>query len=345
VQARTFWSVRSQSIVPVTARPQRVIAVAASAGGVEALQELVRRLPADLDAALCVVLHIPSTGRSLLAPILDRVSRLSVVLAEHGAPLVAGTVYVAPADCHLLVRADRIELSSGPKENGVRPAADPMFRSLARSWGPAAVAVVLSGALDDGAAGAAEVKAAGGHVLVQAPEDARVPSMPLSALQLVAADGILSARALGTRVAALTREAPLSAVPGEGFGSAEAASEHIEQEGEQTAFTCPECGGVLWKKEPGDGTVLRCRVGHSYSEASYLDGQAEAIENALWSAIRALEERADFLRRVGERLRLRGSTTGAEGYARRSADLIEQGEAIRSLIQRQRLALEEPSAD
>ncbi|HEY6886591.1 MAG TPA: chemotaxis protein CheB, partial [Solirubrobacter sp.] len=104
-------------------RPNRVIGVAASAGGVEALQLLMRQLPADLDAALCVVLHIPPTGRSLLAPILDRVSRLDVVVAEHDAPLRPGVVYVAPADRHLLVRADRIELSAGPKENGVRPAA------------------------------------------------------------------------------------------------------------------------------------------------------------------------------------------------------------------------------
>jgi two-component system chemotaxis response regulator CheB len=169
--------------------------------------------------------------------------------------------------------------------------------------------------------------------------------MPMSALRVVEADEVLSARALGARVGELAREAPLAAVPERGFGTAEEASEHIEAEGEQTAFTCPECGGVLWSKDAGDGIVLRCRVGHSYSDASYLNGQAEAIENALWSAIRALEERAEFLCRVGERLRLRGSVTGADGYARRSADLIEQGESIRSLIQRQRLALEEPVAE
>jgi two-component system, chemotaxis family, protein-glutamate methylesterase/glutaminase len=194
----------------VLQRPNRVIGVAASAGGVEALQQLVRQLPADLDAALCVVLHIPSNGRSLLAPILDRASRLDVVVAEHDAPLRPGVVYVAPADRHLLVRADRVELSSGPKENGVRPAADPMFRSLARAWGAAAVAVVLSGALDDGAAGALAVGQSGGHVLVQDPEEALVPGMPASALAVSSAHDMLPVAAMG---AVLSR---LVGLPGTG---------------------------------------------------------------------------------------------------------------------------------
>ncbi|MDA0166335.1 chemotaxis protein CheB [Solirubrobacter ginsenosidimutans] len=191
-------------------RPNRVIGVAASAGGVETLQQLVRQLPADLDAALCVVLHIPSTGRSLLAPILNRVCQLDVVVAEHDATIRSGVVYVAPADRHLLVHADRVELSSGPKENGVRPAADPMFRSLARAWGASAVAVVLSGALDDGAAGALAVAQSGGHVIVQDPEEALVPGMPASALAVSSAHDVLPVGAMG---AVLSR---LVGLPGTG---------------------------------------------------------------------------------------------------------------------------------
>jgi two-component system chemotaxis response regulator CheB len=322
-----------------------VVAIGGSAGGIDALLEVFAGVPSDVPAAFLVVVHVGRTGPSVLPQIVGRATELAVAHAADGDQICEGEVLIAPPDYHLLVLDGHVRLDHGAKEHLNRPAVNPLFRSLAASYGENAIAIVLSGALDDGAAGAAEVKALGGRVLVQAPEDARVPSMPLSALQLVEADEILSARALGPRIAELAREAPLAAVPDRGFGTAEEASEHIEQEGEQTAFTCPECGGVLWKKDAGDGSVLRCRVGHSYSEASYLDGQAEAIENALWSAIRALEERAEFLTRVGDRLRMRGSVTGAEGYARRSADLVEQGESIRSLIQRQRLALEEPSAD
>jgi two-component system chemotaxis response regulator CheB len=154
---------------------------------------------------LCVVLHIPSTGRSLLAPILDRVSRLDVVVAEHRAPLRRGVIYVAPTDRHLLVGADRIELSAGPKENGVRPAADPMFRSLARAWGASAVAVVLSGALDDGAAGALAVAQSGGHVIVQDPEEALVDGMPSSALAVSSAHDVLPVAAMGAYLSRLAR--------------------------------------------------------------------------------------------------------------------------------------------
>jgi two-component system, chemotaxis family, protein-glutamate methylesterase/glutaminase len=163
-------------------RPRCVIAIGASAGGVDALRALVRDLPAGLPAAICIVLHISPTSGSLLAPILDRVSDLPVQLAEHGMPLREGNVYVAPADRHLLIGERDLELTAGPRENSVRPAVDPMFRSLARTHGRRAVAVVLSGALDDGSAGAVSVAAAGGTVVVQDPADAIVPGMPESAV-------------------------------------------------------------------------------------------------------------------------------------------------------------------
>jgi two-component system chemotaxis response regulator CheB len=167
---------------PDGALPRRVVGIAASAGGVEAIRRVVGELPGDFPAAICVTLHIPATGRSLLAPILDRDSAMHAVLASDGLPLRAGVIYVAPADHHLLVERDSVRLSRGPKENGSRPAADPMFRSLAESWGPCAVAVVLSGALDDGSAGAVVVSGAGGVVIAQDPHDALVPSMPSSAI-------------------------------------------------------------------------------------------------------------------------------------------------------------------
>src|SRR5215218_167537 len=121
--------------------PTHVIGIAASAGGLEALRRVVAELPVGLPAAVCVVLHIPPAGRSVLAGILDREGSLRAVQAEHGQPLLRGLIFVAPADRHLLVRRDRVEVSDGPKENGVRPAADPLFRSMASAWGRAAIGV------------------------------------------------------------------------------------------------------------------------------------------------------------------------------------------------------------
>jgi two-component system chemotaxis response regulator CheB len=292
--------------VELGALPTRVIGVAASAGGVEALRRLVAQLPTNLDAAVCVVLHIPPTGRSLLAPILARDSTLTVKPAEHGAPLRAGTIYVAPADHHLLVRADTVELSRGPKENGVRPAADPLFRSLARSWGDCAVAVVLSGALDDGAAGAAAVAAAGGRVVVQDPSDALVPGMPSSTIAVTTPDAIVTIDELGDTLQRLVaapvpnpgKEAQVHMEP----DPAELARGPNRPDGPASGFTCPECNGAIWELREGDLVRYRCRVGHAFSEDAMVEAQGTAVEAALWAALEVLEERGELLRRVANRM-------------------------------------------
>jgi two-component system chemotaxis response regulator CheB len=175
---------------------------------------MLRELPPDLRAAVCLVLHIPAASRSLLAEILDRQTPLPVAAAIDGDEMRAGHVYVAPPDRHLRVQAGRVRLERGPKENGVRPAIDPLFRSVAQEYGENATAVVLSGSLSDGAGGAAAVAAAGGSVLVQDPHDALVPSMPESALAAVpgAVRGSAPdlAAELARRAAALLEEAHVS---------------------------------------------------------------------------------------------------------------------------------------
>jgi two-component system chemotaxis response regulator CheB len=166
-----------------TRPPSRVIAVGASAGGIEALRQLLQSLPQGLDAAICIVVHIPAGAPSVLAQILNRAGPLPVTTAVDGEPLHAGHVYVAPPDRHLLIRRGHIELDHGPREHFVRPAVDAMFRSLAAAYGSAGVGVVLSGALDDGSAGAVLLSEAGGTVLVQDPAEAQVASMPENAIR------------------------------------------------------------------------------------------------------------------------------------------------------------------
>jgi two-component system, chemotaxis family, protein-glutamate methylesterase/glutaminase len=201
----------------------RVVGIGASAGGVEALMRLFGMLDGDLPAAVLVVLHVPAAGHSLLAPILDRRTALDARVAKDGEVLTPGRVYVAPPDRHLVVAAGRIRLERGPKEHAVRPAVDPMLRSLAAAYGDRAVAVVLSGALGDGSSGALAVKLAGGTVIVQDPEDATVSSMPESALRAVGeADAVLTADAIGPELARLAgaaadaraRAEPIRTAPG-----------------------------------------------------------------------------------------------------------------------------------
>jgi two-component system chemotaxis response regulator CheB len=321
-----------------------VVGIGASAGGVDALVRLFQALQRDVPAAVLVVLHVPATGRSLLAPILDRHTDLDVRVAEHGEAIVPGRVYVAPPDRHLVVHDGTVRLERGPKENAARPAVDPMLRSLAAAYGEHGIAVILSGALGDGSSGALAVKLAGGTVIVQDPADATVPSMPESALRTVGSvDAVLTAEAIGgelTRLAdsaaAMRQDVPVTTQAGdtldEGAG---------RPDGPPTGYTCPECQGPLWEVEEGELVRYRCRVGHGYSEDSLIIEQGTAVEAALWSALEALEERADFLKRAAERHgdrrpRLRDRFQSAAGEALGRAELIREalgtsGEAAHAL--------------
>lgn len=162
--------------------PRNIVVMGASAGGVEALQTVVAGLPRDLPAAVFVVLHVMPGGTSVLASILQRATRMIVTSAADGESVRSGHIYVAVPDHDMLIEGAYVRLTYRPLEAGHQPGLDPLFRSAARSAGSHVVGVVLSGSLDDGTDGLRAIAAAGGLALAQAPEDARFPSMPESAL-------------------------------------------------------------------------------------------------------------------------------------------------------------------
>lgn len=162
----------------------RAIAIGASAGGVQALLELLPRLPSDLPVPVLIVLHVPPDRSNLLAPLLDAQCAVSVKEAEDKETLQPGTVYFAPSDYHLLVETSgELSLSSEEAVNFSRPSIDVLFESAADAYGPDLVAILLTGANNDGACGLARVAAAGGTALIQDPATAQARAMPEAGLR------------------------------------------------------------------------------------------------------------------------------------------------------------------
>jgi two-component system, chemotaxis family, protein-glutamate methylesterase/glutaminase len=268
---------------------------------VEALERMVSGLPLELPASMFVVLHLLSSGTSVLDSILARSGDLPATVAVNGERFERGHIYVAPPDQHLLVRGEHIELSLGPRENGHRPAIDPLFRSAARAVGSRVVAVVLSGSLDDGAAGARFVKERGGAVMVQDPEEALYPAMPSNTMAATEVERVAPVAEMPDALGQLLEE-PLDRALEEEAASLWSAEELEERaEGDPSGLTCPDCGGSLWQREEGSLVRFACRTGHAFSPESLMQEQSKALETALWSALRGLEERADLFRRMARR--------------------------------------------
>jgi two-component system chemotaxis response regulator CheB len=321
---------------------RNVIVIGASAGGVEALRTLVKALPADLPAAVLIVLHVPSYGGSVLPAILQRSGNLPARHPIDGERVTEGKIIVAPPDHHLVIHDWRIRLTRGPRENGHRPAIDVLFRSAARSVGARSIGVVLSGVLDDGTAGLAAITARGGLALAQDPRDALYPAMPLNAIENVPVEHVASADQLGHLLAELCKqEFPEVDVPPSELMEIETdvammdddAMDERDRPGRPSGFSCPDCNGVLWEIHDGDLVRYRCRVGHAWSSESLFGEQAQQLEAALWMALRGLEEKAALARTMGERARERNSPLTAARFTEQAEEASRAAVLIRSMLE------------
>ncbi len=321
-----------------------VVVMGASAGGVEALAELVSYLPADFPAALFIVLHIPPHGTSVLPGILSRRGSLPAHHPADGEVVQRGQIYVAPPDHHLLLRQDDgqlfVRLTRGPAENGHRPAVDTLFRSAARAAGPRVSGVILTGMLDDGIAGLEAVKIRGGVSLVQDPEEAQFGSMPRSAIENVPVDYVQTLAGLARTLIDLAeggliaRTIPVSErlETEDEIAALDADALETPRAGRPSPFSCPDCHGVLWEVQDGKLTSYRCRVGHAFSSESLMASQSENLEEALWTALRALEESASLAERLQGRATDRGHALAADRFAEQAGDARQRAEVIRTVL-------------
>ena len=358
------------------ARGRDAIVIGASAGGVEAVLALAKELPADLPAAVFVVIHTSPAAPGLLPELIARAGPLPAEHAADGVLARPGRIYVAPPDHHLLVEPDaaaglgRMRVVRGPKENNFRPAIDPLFRSAARTYGPRAIGAILSGYLDDGTLGLMLLKRRGGVAVAQDPQTAACPDMPRSAVRNVNCDYVVPLGDMPRLFARLAAEMPPPLRPPPPLppppppplppiltrgglvvtADFRSASEEgpmptspnpIERkqaaDGAPSALTCPECGGALWEQRIEGVTRYSCHVGHGYTGETLEDQYVRDVEAALWTAMRHMVETAELHRRLAHRMRESGPAERAGDYEARARETERRAEVLRDLLVNDRL--------
>ena len=323
----------SHAVTEVPPNPHRdIIVIGGSTGSVEALSEIVSGLPENFAASIFVVVHISSSHTSLLPSVLGSKTTIPVSLAVHGDPILPAHIYIAPADHHLTLQDGKINVVRGPKENGHRPAVDPLFRTAARVYGPRVIGVVLSGGLDCGSAGLLTIKARGGTAIVQHPNDALVPEMPTNALRNVAAEHVVAAADMEPLLTRLVSE-PLP------HQSTTQTPQDNEQNGERLVpIVCPECRGALTETSEHGLLGYRCHVGHRYSLAAMLAEQSNSLAAPLWASVRSLEESATLAMRLAGQ----SSTDLNTRFEERARTMRGYADVIKDILLSDRVTLQQP---
>lgn len=326
----------------MTADPKYLIVIGASAGGLNSIIELMAQFTEEMDAAIFVVLHTPSA--SFADVVLQRLQRHSVFtckLAEDGEPIRPRHFYLAVADRHLLVRKGRVLLGQGPVENRWRPSIDVLFRSAAVAYNSRTIGIVLTGLLEDGAAGMQFIKACGGTCIVQDPSEAEYPDMPLSVLRNVAVDYCTTLQRIAFIIQEKARNGinPPAPVPARLAKEAEIAERvalGIELAAglgdKQSPYSCPECGGATWEINNGTVTRYRCHTGHTFSADSLLDGKRAELESTFWVVLRILEERRSLLQKMAVEEEGKGWGRSAAFKRERAGELEVHIGRVRDLL-------------
>jgi two-component system, chemotaxis family, protein-glutamate methylesterase/glutaminase len=326
--------------------PQRdIVVIGASAGGVEALTALVARLPADLDASVFVVVHVPSSATSVLPQILSRRGNLPALHPADGNPIERGRIYVAPPGRHLILEKRRVRLVIGPTEHGVRPAVDPLFRSAGLTFRERVIGILLSGNLDDGTSGFEVIKEMGGTTIVQEPSEALYDGMIRSAIDAGRADQILPLSEIPAALAGLVGTSSVNEAHMADKSEVDESAKELaidkfdfgqmhsdDQPGVVSGFTCPNCNGALWELTESDVLRFRCRVGHAFAIESLLAEQQDGVEGAFWIALRALEERGALLRRLIDRASKGANQRGIERYTEEERIVAKRAKTLRDVI-------------
>lgn len=315
-----------------------IVVVGASAGGVEALCELVKNLPQDFTGSVFIVMHIGSA--SALPYILERCTKLPVRHPYDDEKYEPGRIYVAPPDRHMRIEDGVVRLTKGPRENGHRPAVDVLFRTAARAVRYRVVGVLLSGGRDDGSAGLFAIKSRDGIAVVQDPAEASVPDMPRNALEYVKVDHCLPIKKIAGLLVDMSKgknSQSKTSPNGKKNPPRDKLNRKVvrQPEAEFVPLACPECNGPLYEVREGEMAKFNCKVGHSFTPEGLSVAHSEALERALWTAMRVMNERIAMHRKLMERRSRNKSEITLLKRLEESVGTAEQDvEMLREIVER-----------
>lgn len=321
--------------------PKFIVVIGASAGGLNALIELVRNLPKSVDAAYCVVMHLSRKGiGDFVVHRLEEYTSIPCSLVTDGAPIERDHIYIARPNQHLLMKEGKFLLGEGPEENRFRPSIDVLFRSAASTFSTYTLGIILTGMLDDGTSGMWAIKRCGGTCIVQDPNRAEYPEMPLSVINNMEVDHVVGLEDMGPLIADIIEntKGEKMAVPEDVLAESKIAErtavgiDDVRKIGEQSIFACPDCGGGLWTIKNDVITCYRCHIGHAYTESDLVIKQAQAAGATLWAALRMMEERKHLLRKMEIDNKSRGLTHWAEANVEKQSELEEHITKLKEIL-------------
>jgi two-component system chemotaxis response regulator CheB len=319
-----------------------IVAIGTSAGGVHALRFIISELPGGFPAALLVVTHLPPKLPSSLDSILNQSGAMKASFAQNGEEARHGHIYLAPPDRHLLYDGKLLQLGTGARENFSRPSIDPLFRSLAQCCAHRSIGVLMTGTMGDGSSGLHALGDCGGTTVVQDPEDAAFPDMPANALRKGAVDHITALAGIPALLRDLVHQpaAQKSRPPEHLRHEIEMAKTGrstipvMDKIGRRSALTCPECDGVLWEIEEGDGLRYRCHTGHAFTADLVNIALEDSVSRALAVALRSFEERAEIARNLERQALVRSQPASARMWRQRIVEIDAEADIIRDAIKR-----------
>jgi two-component system chemotaxis response regulator CheB len=325
-----------------------IVVIGTSAGGGMLLPQLIKQFTPEMNIVVLVVMHLSKRAiGDMMVSRLQKSTSYPCKIPRQGETLKTRHIYIAKPDHHLIIKGSKMLVGRGPMENRYRPSIDTLFRSAAATHGADVIGIVLTGMLEDGAIGMVAIRRAGGVCIIQDPNEAQYPDMPMAVLNQLKPDFSVPVSEMGKALSTVLerkRNKTKRSIPADIVKEARIAEqvqigiEPLKEIGAHSVYSCPDCGGGLWELNGtgngnDDGTThYRCHVGHAFTSQGLLTGMEVSTEAALWTALRIIEERKNLLRKIEAKEKQGGNRRLAVTYHKRAKELEQQIDQLKKVL-------------